>query len=256
MNHLRKVLKADVGATVKMGMLNGMLFVAHVIEAGEKAFRFRLEAVEGSEWTDEAAGVCLLLGTPRPNMIKSICVVGATMGVDQMLFVRSERVDKSYFQSKMLEDAAVKKNLIHGAEQGVIRRLPKVATFPNPNLEAFLRDIFPAWEQRFKEEHPEATLVKLIAEPRVEDNLMAALSRESNFAKSTYVVLAIGPEGGWVPPEVEMLRNEGFAVFHCGDRILRTETAVIALLAQLMLAKDALVNEQLAQTGDVKRAKN
>ena len=81
---MRKVL-------VKMGMLNGMLFVARLNEVGEEMFWFLPEAVEGSEWTDEAAGDHLLLGTDRPNMIKSVCVVGATMGVIQIpvLFVRS-----------------------------------------------------------------------------------------------------------------------------------------------------------------------
>jgi hypothetical protein len=47
----------------------------------------------------------------------------------------------------------------------------------------------------------------------------------------------------------------GFLPFHCGERILRTETAVIALLSQVALAKDCLVNNQL-NTQLIKRAKN
>merc|ERR1711916_289788 len=245
-NHLKKVLKVELGSTVKMGVLNGMLYVAHVIEIGAKSYRFRLEPVEGSEFRDEANSVCLLLGTPRPNMIKSISVVSATMGVDELLFIRSERVDKSYFQSKMLADEAMKKNLIHGAEQGVIRRLPRYEKHPHQTLEAFLTDSFPAWEQRVAAAHPEQTIVKLIAEPKVPMNIVEAIC-SAGAASPPYVVLAIGPEGGWIPPEVELLEQHGFIPFHCGDRILCTETAVIALLAQVELAKELIAaNGQLA----------
>ena len=48
------------------------------------------------------------------------------------------------------------------------------------------------------------------------------------------VVLAIGPEGGWTDGEVELLESRGFRRRSLGPRILRTDTATISLLAQLM----------------------
>ena len=47
-------------------------------------------------------------------------------------------------------------------------------------------------------------------------------------------VLAIGPEGGWTDEEVAKLIDNGFRGYSLGSRILRTDTATIALLAQLM----------------------
>ena len=47
-------------------------------------------------------------------------------------------------------------------------------------------------------------------------------------------VLAIGPEGGWTDDEVTLLEEHGFARHSLGPRILRTDTATVALLAQLM----------------------
>ena len=47
-------------------------------------------------------------------------------------------------------------------------------------------------------------------------------------------LLAVGPEGGWTDEEVEMLEGRGFARYSLGPRILRTDTAVISLIARLM----------------------
>jgi len=49
------------------------------------------------------------------------------------------------------------------------------------------------------------------------------------------VTLAIGPEGGFIPYEVEKLEEIGFQTIHLGQRILRVETAVTAMISKLFL---------------------
>jgi len=39
-------------------------------------------------------------------------------------------------------------------------------------------------------------------------------------------VIAIGPEGGWVPFEIDLLQAHGFTPFTLGPRTLRVEVAV------------------------------
>ena len=46
-------------------------------------------------------------------------------------------------------------------------------------------------------------------------------------------VVAIGPEGGWNSFEIKLFDNAGFKAFSLGERILRTDTAVIGLAAIL-----------------------
>ncbi|HEY6000224.1 MAG TPA: RsmE family RNA methyltransferase [bacterium] len=43
-------------------------------------------------------------------------------------------------------------------------------------------------------------------------------------------MLAVGPEGGWVPFELDLLQRHGFAVVGMGPRALRTDTACLVLL--------------------------
>jgi len=50
------------------------------------------------------------------------------------------------------------------------------------------------------------------------------------------VVVLVGPEGGLAPESVELARREGFQPVTLGPRILRTETAAIALIAVLQYA--------------------
>jgi 16S rRNA (uracil1498-N3)-methyltransferase len=61
-----------------------------------------------------------------------------------------------------------------------------------------------------------------------ENNLMLKDALQSS---DTDVVLALGPEGGWTPGEVDQFRDAGWSSASLGDTILRTETAAIAAVA-------------------------
>jgi RsmE family RNA methyltransferase len=71
----------------------------------------------------------------------------------------------------------------------------------------------------------------LVAHPDGSADLKQALG--SNFKGRT--LFAVGPEGGWIDFEVEKFVEHSFVPVSLGRRILRTDTAVVALLAQLML---------------------
>ncbi|MBO4679272.1 MAG: 16S rRNA (uracil(1498)-N(3))-methyltransferase [Lachnospiraceae bacterium] len=52
------------------------------------------------------------------------------------------------------------------------------------------------------------------------------------------VAIFIGPEGGFEQSEIEKARNAGFEIITLGKRILRTETAGMVVLSNLMMMLD------------------
>jgi RsmE family RNA methyltransferase len=89
-------------------------------------------------------------------------------------------------------------------------------------LEPFVEDELPAWcgEARRLLPHP----VDGAPVPRL--------------AAGARAVLAIGPDGGWVPAEVELFRAAGFQPVSLGPRVLRVEVAVPTALGALRARRE------------------
>lgn len=86
-------------------------------------------------------------------------------------------------------------------------------------------------------------VLRILAEPDRDGTRMAeavtAASRMAGSANLREAVLAVGPEGGWMPREVSMLEEQhGFTRVSLGARILKTDAAVMILLG---LLHDALL---------------
>ena len=113
-----------------------------------------------------------------------------------------------------MEPETIREQLILGLEQGRDTVLPEVII--EKRFKPFVEDRLPAIT---------CGKLGLVADPR------ASLSCPRHAAQST--VLAIGPEGGWIPYEVEKMQEAGLASVNLGPRILRVDTAVTALAARL-----------------------
>jgi RsmE family RNA methyltransferase len=90
--------------------------------------------------------------------------------------------------------------------------------------------------------------VRIVAEPdesglRIDDIIREIQAKHTHSGPGQRpVVLAIGPEGGYMPRELSMLQEQhGFRRVTLGSRILRTDAAVIVLLG---LLHDALSREE------------
>jgi RsmE family RNA methyltransferase len=73
----------------------------------------------------------------------------------------------------------------------------------------------------------------LVAHPRAAD----PIERVVQPGSKQRVVVAIGPEGGWIDSELRSLETSGFVPVRFSERVLSVESAAAALLAQLELLR-------------------
>ena len=77
---------------------------------------------------------------------------------------------------------------------------------------------------------PDIDLIGMTSSPT---NLVKLINEQQQLQKPfTRVIIAVGPEGGWLPQEVKAFYEKGFHVYGLGDRVLRTDMAVTILLQQ------------------------
>jgi RsmE family RNA methyltransferase len=199
--HAREVLRAAAGDTLRVGMLGGQRGTGEVLALSDSELVLRANL---SDPPPARPGVDLLLALPRPKALRKVLPAAAALGVDRLVLVNAARVEKSYFESKVL--AAVEELSMLGLEQARDTILPEVLVRERfrPFVEDELDAMFP-------------DRVRLVAHPAAE----SAAPRTNSL-----VLIAIGPEGGWVPFEIDLLQTRGFTPFTLGPRTLRVEVAL------------------------------
>jgi RsmE family RNA methyltransferase len=209
--HMLDIQQVGVGDTLRVGRINGLMGQGTVLDLDKNS---ALLNVVLNEQPPAKLPLTLLLAMPRPKMFRRILQHCATLGVPEIILLNSVRVEKSFWQTPFLQPEVVRDNLLLGLEQARDTVLPTVRI-----------------EKRFKP-FVEDSL------PGIIDGRLALVAHPGNFPACPRgidqpLTLAIGPEGGWVPYEVDKLIEAGMQPVQLGDRILRVETAVTALISRL-----------------------
>jgi RsmE family RNA methyltransferase len=212
--HIRNVLGAKIGDELRVGLLEGPVGVARVLSLGPEV---ELSCV--FEETPPRPDVDLILAVPRPKSLKKLLPEVTALGVDRLILLRTWRVAKPYLSTAILEPKIHQPLLHEGMMQAMTTRMPRVSV--EPLFKPFVEDRLPSFEG-----------LKLVAHPYAETPL-----HQVPIAAGERIVLLVGPEGGLLPYEIDALESSGFRSIHMGERILRVETACVALLAQLSLLR-------------------
>lgn len=212
LEHIRKVHRAEPGDTLRAGLLNGPTGTASLTSLQDHQADLVFTAHSAPP---QALPVTLVLALPRPKMLRRILQNATTLGVKRLYLINSYRVEKSFWQTPFLAPEAVHEQLLLGLEQAGDTILPEVML--RTRFKPFVEDELPTIAAGSR---------ALLAHPGDHPPCPVAWQQPCT--------LAIGPEGGWIPYEVELMRQvAGFEVVSMGARILRVETAVTALLARL-----------------------
>lgn len=211
LSHVQDVHKAEVGDTLRVGELNGLMGEARIVRLDRDELELEYSV---NQEPPSAIPVTVLLALPRPKMLKRTFQTLAAMGVKRIVLMNTFRVEKSFWQSPWLKPEAIREQLILGLEQGRDTVLPEVIL--EKRFKPFVEDRLPFVSEGMQ---------KLVAHPVGDEECPRAIDE--------LTVLAIGPEGGFIPYEIERLVECGFECVHLGPRILRVETAVPVILSRL-----------------------
>ena len=212
--HLRTVLKVTPGQRIRAGIARGGLGTAEILGDDGRAIALRLELGAPSV----SMPVELVLAIPRPKVLSRTLEIAASFAVECVHLTNAWRVDKSYLNSPRLAPAALERAAWLGATQGATTHLPTITV--HRRLMQLLDERYPSPAGPRLIAHPDAPPIERAYRPT---------------PKRRPVVVAIGPEGGWIQREVDTFAARGFTPVSLGTPILRVEAAVAALLGQIAL---------------------
>ena len=211
-SHLTRVLHVTGGQTVRVGLLDGPLGRATVIDVIDGVVR--LQCVFDRD-APEPPRVDVLLALPRPKVMRRLWAQLAAIGVGQIVLTNAAKVERDYFDTHILRQETYRPLLIEGLQQARDTRLPRVSIHRQFRVlvEDDLDDLFPTGR-------------RLLADPGA-----TSVPRLRITSHDERVVVAVGPEGGWDDFERALLEAHRFEPVGMGPRTLRVDTACIAVLA-------------------------
>lgn len=212
-HHLARVMRAKVGQRIKLFNGQGSEFVAEIREVARKSTLVRI--VEQIT-TDRELDFQLTVGSalPKGDRQKFLLEKLVELGVTNFVPLQTER---SVVKPSEAVCQRLRKAVIEASKQCGRNRLMEVS-------------VGCRWQDYLKMKFCEPT-ARLIAHPYVTATLPAVPDFEQQSRKS--VALAIGSEGGFSEHELQQAEEERWCPVSLGPRILRIETAAVALVARL-----------------------
>jgi 16S rRNA (uracil1498-N3)-methyltransferase len=215
-SHLVKVLRMRSGDELVIFSGDGREFPATI----ETMHGSRVSAAVGEARAadrESPLAVTLVQCIARADRMDVIVQKATELGVARIVPVLSRRsvvrLDPKQAEAKATHWRAI---AVSACEQCGRNRLPAVAA-PRQLID-HLADA------------SSASGVRLVLDP---DAAAAAVRRPEELSAGATVEIAVGPEGGFEPAELDAFMVAGFEAIRLGPRVLRTETAAIVALAWL-----------------------
>lgn len=225
--HLTRVLRVRAGESLILLDNAGNAFQAVLVTLGKAEATARIECrVNLPAEPKVFLTVAQALG--KGDKFEQVIQHGTEVGAGVFLPVRAERCVADIPAARVAERMARWRLIAKGAaEQSERGRIPEIAepmSFP-----ALLQQVA-AGDAPGLLLHPADEAVPLRA---LLDRLPAPPAR---------LLLAVGPEGGWSPAEVSAARAANLTPVSLGRRVLRTETAALVALSQILYAFDPVAS--------------
>jgi RsmE family RNA methyltransferase len=207
--HISIVLKARVGDSLRVGELGGLRGQGVIEAMDHEGVRMRVTL---SAPPPPRHRFDIVLALPRPKTLRRLLRQCAEFGIADLHLIHSARVEKSYWQSPLLQPTQLQESLLAGLERSRDTVAPRIHL-----------------HRRFR--------------PFVEDQLPLLCAKRPCWladweapmaladAMPQPAVVMIGPEGGFVPYEIERAESVGARRVGLGSRCLSVDTALVSVLA-------------------------
>jgi 16S rRNA (uracil1498-N3)-methyltransferase len=211
------VLRLQTGDPITLFDGAGGEYRAELVEIARRAASARIDAHDPRE-AEPPYRVTLAQGVAGGDKMDWLIEKTVELGIARIAPITAERGVVRLAGERALRRQAHWQALVRAAcEQCGRNRVPDVA--PPRDLDDWLDDLPAASDgdlRRLLSPRAEVSFASLPADP-----------------PSGTVTLLIGPEAGFSPSEEEAIIGAGFSTLGLGPRVLRTETAGIAVLAAL-----------------------
>ena len=211
LRHILTYIKPAVGDTLKAGLINGHMGEGVITDINHQ----RLVLDITMETPPPAPlPLRLILAMPRPKVLNRVIQHATSMGIKEIYIIKTWRVEKSYWESPVLDQENLRVQIIKGLEQGKDTIMPRIQI--KKRFKPFVEDELPLIIK---------DSLALVSHPVAETPCPHKVDKP--------VTLALGPEGGFIPYEIDALQGIGFKAVSLGDRILRVETALPYIVGRL-----------------------
>ena len=238
--HLLKVLHKKKGDVFDAGILKGLRGTGKIEEINPDGSIF--VSVQAHESPPPRLPIRVAVGFPRPIQIRRLLRDLSSLGVEAIDLTGTDMGEKSYRDTKLINDGGARAALIEGAIQARDTNIPALAVFGH--LTDWLKE--KPWEQVCAQTQKNSDIPLLIAMDNVRPQ--GTVSGVSCTKKT--VVLAVGPERGWSDRERYLLEDAGFSRLSMGERALRTETACVAATVLVMEKTGQFLADKSCEQGE------
>ena len=217
-NHIVNVLRMKPGEELLISVKGDWDYLCKIDDIETE--RVNLKVLESMEQRELPVNITLLQGIPKSDKLEMIIQKAVELGVSEIIPVKTKRVvvkiEEKKQASKVNRWNAIAESAAKQSKRSIIPKVSEPMSIDNA-LE-IVKDFG----------------VKLIPYENA-DGIDKTRKILDNMDKTKNIAVFIGPEGGFEESEVERIKNSGFEVITLGKRILRTETAGLALLSNIMI---------------------
>lgn len=215
--HVARVLRANVGDTIRVGVVRGERGTATLTESTDAGITLQ---VEWETDRSETLPVTVLLGHPRPPVLQRVLRDLTALRVGEIHVFVGALSEASYLGSSLWNktDQVIR----DGLSQGMHTAPPALHRWKS--LSAALDWLLT--EQLSYRSAPYQVFGALEPDARSLPGVLSDIERSDSVSR---VVVAIGPERGFTPEEEKLLIDHRFSGVRLGQSTLRTETATIIL---------------------------